>query len=471
MPDFDVAIIGAGASGLSIAAVAAQLDLRVALIERGRMGGECLNTGCVPSKALLAAARAVADARGAKRFGICFGEPEIDWGAVHAHVHGVIAAIAPVDSEARFSALGATVLRQEARFVSPNALQVGDRRLSAGRIVIATGSRAVVPPIPGLADVPYVTHETLFDLTTRPEHLLILGGGPIGLEMAQAHACLGCRVTLVESGRIAGRDDPELVAVVRAALTGFGVELHEGANVVRLEAGPVLVLEDGTRLAGSHLLVAVGRTPNIAALALEAGNVRATKAGIATDAGLRSVTNRRVFAVGDVADPAGIGPRYFTHVGSYHAGIVIRRALFRLPARVDYASLPRVTYTDPELAQAGLTEAEARAAGHDVRVLRWPFAENDRAQAERRTEGLAKLVVDKRGRVLGAGLVGPNAGETIGMWTLAIARRIPLSALAGMIVPYPTRAEAGKRAAGVFFTPRLFSNASRRAVKWLSRLP
>jgi pyruvate/2-oxoglutarate dehydrogenase complex dihydrolipoamide dehydrogenase (E3) component len=470
MPDFDLAVIGAGAAGLSVAAGAAQLGLRVALIERGRMGGECLNTGCVPSKALLAAAHAALDAADAGRFGVRFAAPAIDWASVQAHVRGVIDGIAPMDSAARFTALGATVLRDAARFVAPDALLVGGLRLTARRIVIAAGSRAAIPDIPGLAETPHVTHETLFDLP-RPAHLLILGGGPIGLEMAQAHAGLGCRVTLVEAGRIAGRDDPELVAVLRAELRRNGVDVREGTKVARVAAGPVLVLADGTQIAGSHLLVATGRRPNVEGLGLEAGGVAASALGVVTDRGLRSTTNRRVFAAGDIADPVGLGPRYFTHVGSYHASIVIRRALFRLPARLDYSALPRVTYTAPELAQVGLTEADATAAGHAVRVLRWNLEENDRARTERRIEGLAKLVTTRRGRILGAGFVGAHAGEMLGVWTLAIARRIRLSALAGLIVPYPTLAEAGKRAAGSFYAPRLFAPGPRRLVRLLAGLP
>jgi len=476
MAEFDIAVIGAGAAGLSVTAVAAQLGLRVALIERGRMGGNCLNTGCVPSKALLAAAHAARSARGAGVFGLRVAEPEVDWAAVQAHVHGVIAAIAPMDSVARFTGLGATVLQGAARFVAPDALEValpgGPRRLTAKRIVIAAGGRAAIPDLPGLEAVPYLTHETIFEVSSRPEHLLILGGGPIGLEMAQAHAGLGCRVTLVQRRGIAPQEDPELVAGLRAALVAEGIVLLENAQVVRVEAGPVLVLGDGTRVSGSHLLFATGRTPNTGALDLDAGNVRATAAGIATDRGLRSVSNRRVFAAGDIADPEGIGPRQFTHIGSYHAGIIVRRALFRLPARLDYAALPRVTYTDPELAQVGMTEAEARAAGHGaLRILRWPLAENDRAQAERRIEGLVKIVATPKGRVLGAGILAPHAGEMLGTWTLAIGQGVKLSALAGMIVPYPTLAEAGKRAAGSFFMARLFSDFTRRVVRWLARLP
>jgi len=470
MADFDLAVIGAGASGLAVTSVAARLGLSVALIERGRMGGDCLNSGCVPSKALLAAAHAAQTARRAGRYGVRLPEPEIDWPAVRAHVQAAIATIAPTDSEERYRQLGATVFRDGARFVAPDALMVGGRRLTARRIVIAAGSRATVPNIPGLAEVPFLTNETLFDLPEQPGHLLILGGGPVGLEMAQAHAGLGCRVTLVQSGSIAAKEDPELVAPLRDILADQGVAIVEHAEVVAVRPGPALVLNDGRCIAGTHLLVAAGRRPNLADLDLDAGGVRATARGIATDRGLRSPTNRRVYAVGDIADPEGIGPRAFTHVGSYHAGIVIRRALFHLPARVDYSALPRVTYTDPELAQVGLTEAEARERGYDVTVLRWPLAENDRAIAEAGTAGLVKLIV-ARGHVLGAGILAPHAGEMIGTWTLAIGRRVRLSALASMIVPYPTRAEAGKRAAGEFYASRLFAQRTRRLVRALMWLP
>ena len=471
MDRFDLAVIGAGSAGLSLTAAAAQLGVRVALIERARMGGDCLNAGCVPSKALLAAAHAAQSARNAARFGVQVPEPVIDWAAVRAHVRGAIAAIAPNDSEARFRGLGATVLRATARFTAPGALDVGGRAITARRIVVAAGSRPTAPDLPGLDAVPYLTNETLFELEERPAHLLILGGGPIGLEMAQAHAGLGCAVTLVTRGRIAARDDPELVDVVRLALREDGVEIIEDARVARAEPGPALVLEDGRRIAGSHLLVAAGRRPSLDALDLDAAGVRTTRHGVATDAGLRSLTARRVFAAGDIADPEGIGPRLFTHVGSYHASVLVRRILFRLPARVDYAALPRVTYTDPELAQVGMTEAEAREAGHAPRVLRWPMAENDRAIAEGRPRGLAKLVVGSSGRLLGAGVVSVAAGEMAGLWGLAISRKTPLSALAGMVLPYPTRAEAGKRAAGTMFTDRLFARRTRLLVKALTAFP
>jgi len=472
--NFDLAVIGAGAAGLSTAYVAARLGLRVALIERGRMGGECLNVGCVPSKALLAAAHAAHAVRRAGRYGIQAPAPGVDWAAVQAHVHGAIAALAPADSIERYTGLGATVLQGTARFVARDALAVTGaettRRLTARRIVVATGSRPVVPDIPGLDRVPFLTNDTLFDLPAAPEHLLILGGGAIGLEMAQAHVRLGCRVTLVQSGVIGAKEDPDLVAGLRSALQGDGVVIMEQAAVVAVRPGPVLVLADGRTVAGSHLLVAVGRRPTLEGLDLEAGRVAASPRGVVTDRGLRSRTNRSVYAAGDVADPAGVGPRYFTHVGSYHAGIIVRRTMFRLPARIDYAALPRVTYTDPELAQVGLTEAEARAAGHAAETLCWPLRENDRAVAEGDMAGLVKLVVAGN-RVLGAGILAPHAGEMIGAWTLAITQGIKPSALAGMIVPYPTRAEAGKRAAGAGFSQRLFAAKPRLAAWLLARLP
>jgi pyruvate/2-oxoglutarate dehydrogenase complex dihydrolipoamide dehydrogenase (E3) component len=475
MPDFDVAIIGAGAAGLSVAAISAGLGLKVALFERGEMGGDCLNSGCVPSKALLAAAHAAAEARRAGRFGVRLPPPEIDWQAVRAHVSGAIAAIAPNDSVARFTGMGVTVVQAMARFTGRDALEAAGRRHSFRRAVIAAGSAAIVPPIPGLPEVPYLTNETIFALPEKPGHLLILGGGPIGLEMAQAHARLGCRVTVVEGAAIAGREEPECVAPLREALEADGVALREGAKVTAVERegdGVALLLADGARIAGTHLLLAVGRAARVAGLGLEAAGVEYSPRGIATDLALRSVSNRRVWAAGDIADPAGLGPRAFTHVCSQHAGIIARAMLFRLPAKLSYDALPRVTYTDPEIAQIGPTEAELRAAGRaDLTITRWPLSENDRLVAEGRAEGLVKLVADPKGRLLGASLVGPGVGNMVGMFALMIGQRQKLSALAGAVLPYPTAQEAGKRAAGDFYTPKLLSAPVKRAVGLLKHLP
>jgi pyruvate/2-oxoglutarate dehydrogenase complex dihydrolipoamide dehydrogenase (E3) component len=484
MPDFDVVVIGAGAAGLSVAAIAAGLDLKVALIERGRMGGDCLNYGCVPSKALLAAGHAAAEARAAHRFGIRLPEPEIDWAGVRAHVRGAIDRIAPNDSAERFRGMGVEVIEASAHFTAPDRIEAGGRMLSFRRAVIAAGSSAVVPDLPGLDGVPWLTNETLFDLEEPPGHLIILGGGPIGLEMAQAHARLGCLVTVLEAApRVAAREDAALVEGLREALARDGVEFREGVKVTAVEqlepdsrasqAGVVAVLEDGSRVAGTHLLLAVGRAPRLAGLDLVAGKVEAGPRGIVTRADLRSVSNHRVWAVGDIADPRGIGPRAFTHVASQHAGILVRSMLFRLPfTRVDYAALPRVTYCDPELAQIGLTEAEAREQGHaDLTIQCAALAENDRAVAEGRPEGLVKLVIGRNGKLLGAGVLAPRAGEMAGMFGLMIGRKLPMSALAGMVLPYPTLAEAAKRAAGNFYAPRLLSPSMKRLVGLLKRLP
>jgi pyruvate/2-oxoglutarate dehydrogenase complex dihydrolipoamide dehydrogenase (E3) component len=471
MPDFDFAIIGAGAAGLSVAAVTAQLGLRVALIEQSRMGGECLHTGCVPSKALLAAAHTAAALADAPRFGIHPGSLAVDWHGVQRHLSDVIAAIAPMDSAERFQAMGAEVLRGHARFTAKDRLSVDGRVLAARYYVIAAGSHPALPALVGLESVSFLTNETVFSLTERPEHLLIIGGGAAGLEMAQAFAGLGSKVTLFEAGRVAPREDAELAQALARVLARQGVYLIEHADIARVMPGPCVELSGGIRIAGSHLLIATGRAPNLDGLGLDLASIATSPRGIVTDLGLRSPTNRRVFAAGDIADPVGLGPRWFTHVGNYHAGIIVRRAVFHLPARLDYRTLPRVIFTDPELAQVGMTEEEARAQGQKIQILHANLSENDRAVTEGDREGLVKLVVSPRGRLLGAGILARNAGEMIGLWGLAIGEGIPLARLAQMILPYPTRQEAAKRAVLSALAPRLFSPAVRRLARWLTRLP
>lgn len=461
----DLCIIGAGSGGLSVAAGAVQMGASVVLIEQNKMGGDCLNTGCVPSKALIAAAHHAHAARAGHVFGVRVSDPTVDFRAVHDHVHGVIAAIAPHDSVERFEGLGVHVLTAAARFVDPATVEAGGERIKARRFVIATGSRAAIPPIPGLAEVGYLTNETIFEATERPAHLIVVGGGPIGIEMAQAFRRLGSNVTLIEKFGIMARDEPEAVAVVRASLKRDGVTLIEKVGVceVKRSGNDVTVALDGESdvgrlVVGSHVLIAAGRRPNTEPLGLEAAGIEATQKGITVDARLRT-SNRRVFAMGDVAG----GPQ-FTHIAGYHAGIVIRNALFGLPAKVDYAALPWVTYADPELAHTGLTEADARKAGHDVTILTWPFDSNDRAQAERATEGLAKIVLGRKGQILGATIVGPHAGELIGMWAVAISARLKIGKIANAVLPYPTLSEVSKRVAGSYYTTRLFGAGTRRLV-------
>ncbi|MGH7031858.1 MAG: dihydrolipoyl dehydrogenase family protein [Stellaceae bacterium] len=463
----DLCIIGAGAGGLAVAAGAAQLGAAVVLVERGAMGGDCLNYGCVPSKSLLAAARLADLWRHAPQFGLAYAPPQIDFAAVADGVAQVIARLAPNDSAERFEGLGVTVLHAEARFTSRRTVHAGEFEIRPRRFVIAAGSHPAIPPIRGLDRVPYLTNETLFANRELPDHLIVIGGGPIGVEMAQGHRRLGARVSVLDLGPLLPRDDPELAALLAERLAGEGIALRPQVRIERVEpdgAGMVVVLEGGERVAGSHLLVAAGRRSSIDTLDLAAAGIAAGPQGITVDARLRTC-NRRAFAIGDVAG----GPQ-FTHIALYHAGIVIKNALFRLPARIDYRALPWVTFTDPELAQVGLTEAMARAAGQAVQVLRWPFSENDRAQTERDTEGLVKIVARRDGRILGASILGAAAGDLILSWALAISQKLKIGALANLVVPYPTRGEAGKRAAGSFYTPTLFSPRARRIVRFLARL-
>lgn len=451
----DICVIGAGSGGLSVAAGAVQMGARVVLVEGHKMGGDCLNYGCVPSKALLAAAKAAHAQTNGAVFGVAPVTPQVDYSAVREHVARTIAGIAPHDSVERFEGLGVQVIQDWGRFISPRELQAGDTVIAARRFVIATGSRAFIPPIPGLADVAHETNETIFSLPEKPGHLLVIGGGPIGMEMAQAHRRLGCEVTVIEAQRALGQDDPEAAALVVTALQREGVRVIEGCGVAAAggQSGAIeLRLADGRLVQGTHLLVAVGRRPNLERLDLDRAGVVHDSSGIRVNTGLRS-SNRRIHAIGDVA-----GKGQFTHLAGYHAGVVIRSMLFGLPAKARHDHIPHVTYTDPELAQIGLTEAAARDRhGDALSVLRWEYGENDRARAEARTEGFIKVMAVK-GRPVGVTIVGAQAGELVSLWALVMARGLKLGAVAGTVLPYPTLAEIGKRAAGAYFSPKLFDN-------------
>lgn len=462
----DLAVVGAGSGGLSVAAGAAQLGLSVVLFERAEMGGDCLNAGCVPSKALIAAGRAAQGARDAVRFGVHVSEPNVDFPAVMAHVRGVIESIAPHDSQERFESLGVTVIREHAAFIDDEVLESDTVRVRARRVVLATGSRPKLPPVAGLADTPHLTNETVWNLTDRPEHLIVLGAGPIGMELGQAFRRLGSRVTVIDADRALSKEDPEAAVVVTDGLRREGVDLHEHVRIDRVEvqSGRISVrASSGQTWSGSHLLVAAGRTPTVDGLGLKAAGVAYSSDGVQTNRSLRT-TNRRVFAIGDVA-----GRGAFTHQAGAHASLFVRRALFAQPVNADALVVPRVTYAEPELASVGLTEAEARERHGRVRVLKTPFAENDRARAERAADGFGKLVLSARGRVLGAVIAGQGAGDLILPWVLALGGSLKPSALASVVAPYPTRSETPKRMASSMYTAALFSPRTRRLVSLLKR--
>lgn len=448
----DILVIGGGSGGLSVAAGAAQMGADVTLLEGHRMGGDCLNYGCVPSKALIASAKRAHVMRSPNKFGIAPFEPDIDFDGVLEHVQDVIAQIEPHDSVERFQGLGVCVIQEFGRFIDANTVQAGDTVIKARRIVIATGSSAFIPPIPGLDTVPYLTNETLFTKRDKPIHLIVLGGGPIGIEMAQAHRRLGSKVTVIDTLSILSREDPELVEIVKQSLVADGITLKEGVSVTRVEQGITAHLSDGTKVTGSHILVATGRAPNLERLNLDAAGINHDRRGIKVDDSLRS-TNRKVYAIGDVA-----GGFQFTHVAGYHAGVIIKSALFGLPSRARTDHIPRVTFTDPELAHVGMSEAELTAAfPTKTDVIRFEFTQNDRALAERATNGRVKLMLYK-GRIKGVSIVGPQAGELINFWAFVIANNIKPSKITAMISPYPTLAEVNKRVVSAYFTPKLFDN-------------
>ncbi len=465
----DICVIGGGPGGLSVAAAAAAFGRKVVLIERHKMGGDCLNYGCIPSKALLAAGKRAHAMRTSAVFGISGIDPEIDPRAVHDHVHGVIAAIAPNNSAERFTGLGVRVIRAAARFIDKSTVIAGEYRVKARRFVLATGSVPLVPPIPGLDSVPYFTNETIFDNQQRLHDLIVIGAGPIGLELAQAHHRLGSRVTVLEAAKALANEEPELSKVVLEQLAAEGINVHEGTTVELVESSlgrvRVHVSLNGEKhvVEGSHLLLAAGRRPTTSDLGLEAARIRYDNSGIKVNAGLKT-SNRRVFAIGDCTG----GPQ-FTHVADYHAGLVIRRILFRRPARVDAGILPRVTFTDPELAHVGLSEAEAAKSAGKINVLRWPYHENDRARAEHKTVGHIKVVTAKNGRILGATIVGAEAGELIQMWALAISQKLNLKAMTEWISPFPTLGEINKSVAEGYYATAPSEPRVRKVIGFLAR--
>lgn len=491
---YDICVIGAGSGGLSITAAAAQLGLNVVLIEKGEMGGDCLNTGCVPSKALLAAAKRAHDVQKTvitkdsspedvlNAMGVTSKQPDIDYMAVQHHVAEVIAGIAPHDSVERFEGLGAKVIKGRASFIDKDTVSIDgtDITVTAKKFVIATGSAPFIPPIKGLENSGFVTNEEIFSLPEQPNHLIVIGGGPIGVEMAQAHRRLGSDVTIITDQKVLPRDDAELSIFVRQSLEKDGIQMIEHAHIKEIKGASPKVTIDYTsvkddtetahKLSGSHILLATGRRAALSNLGLAKAGIQYTNKGITVDAKLRCVSRKHIYAVGDC-----VGGPQFTHIAGYHAGIVVKNMLFKIAAKVDYRTLPYVTYTDPELAQTGLTEAQAIAqyGPSKITVLRFSFKENDRARATRKTNGMIKIIAFKKGfrknRIIGAGIVGENAGELIQLWTLAIHKNLKIADIATYISPYPTLGEISKRVAGSYYTPTLFSEKTQKIVKFLFR--
>ena len=439
----DICVIGGGAGGLAVATRARAHGASVIVVEPGPLGGDSLRTGAIPSKALVAAGRRAHYLRTAGPFGIANAEPNINARAVFDHVHRVIEGAAPAMTPEHLHALGIDVLADEGRFLDRRTLAAGTRQVRARRFVIATGSRPVVPDIAGLGDVPFFTSASIVDNPRKLTHLVIIGAGPIGAEMAQAFRRLGSEVTLVDHATPLADYDPELVEIALRQLAEEGVAIHPATEVTAVQQrslgiGVVIRSAAGEAvLDASHILVATGRVPSLDGLALD-------KAGIRRDAATGSLvlaptlrtSNRRVYAVGDA-----VGGARHTHVAAHHADLVVRQALFGLPARFEPARLPIAVFTDPELAQIGLSEPAAARRGGGYRVLRLSLAENDRARIERQAYGLVKLVVDPGGRLLGAGVVGPGAAELLSLFTLAIANRLSIRHFRSLLAPYPSLAE------------------------------
>ena len=451
-PEFDLVVIGGGSGGLVVAAGGASLGAKVALVEKHKLGGDCLWTGCVPSKTLIKSARIAHEMRHADRWALSPADPRPDLAAVMERVARVIESIEPNDSPERFRDLGVDVIFGAGHFVNADTFDVDGRRLTAKNFVIATGSRPALPPIAGLADVPYLTNETVFDLREPVPHLVVIGAGPIGSEMAQAFRRLGSEVTVVDmAAQILPREDADVARVVEQRLRAEGVRYHLGVTVGGVTTGEpaagrirVTVRErDGTvqQIVASHLLVAAGRQPNIDDLGLDAARVRVDHGRIVLDDVL-ATTNPRIHVVGDAA-----GGLQFTNFAEHQAGIVLRQTLFHLKWAKPSGIVPWCTYTDPELARVGVSETEARKHGLAHRVYRFPFADIDRARAEDEIEGFAKLVTDPRGKLIGAAIVGAHAGELIAECVLAMNQGLKVADLAAAIHTYPTLAQVNRRAA------------------------
>ncbi|RXT55792.1 hypothetical protein B6S44_06750 [Bosea sp. Tri-44] len=463
----DICVIGHGLGGLAVATAAALFGARTVLVRHD--GSELPPNEGARGQALRAAAGQVRAFSGAASFGIAVDADQIDYTGVLTHLDHVAARSAMNDSDERLTALGVMVLKGEARFQNRHQISVGETVVKARRFVIATGALPTPPSIPGLADLPYLTEDSIFELAKRPDRLIVLGGTAAAIELAQAMRALGSDVTLIAPGGLLPEEDPEAVGVLRRALLGDGVTLHESRPILRAESHrqrPRLVLDGDIAIDGTHLLVASGRKPNIAALELDLAGVRTDDTGVIVDASLRTA-NRRIYAIGACAGGAA-AKAASSHAAQHQAGLVLRNALFRQPVRFRPEQVPRTVHGRPGLASVGLSEAQARAQGA-IRVLRWPYAESGLAQAERQTEGLIKLVTDRKGTILGVVIAGAQAAELIAPWVLAVQKRMNVRDMAGLIVPSQSLSEMSQRAALSFQAPLAAKPGIRRLIGFLRR--
>lgn len=468
-PDF--CVIGGGSGGLSFAAGASQMGASVVLLEAKKMGGDCLNYGCIPSKALISAAKIGHKILESECFGWSTTKAKVDFEKVHEHIHNVISSIAPHDAPKRFESLGVQVFLEKGKFIDHETIETDTYVIKAKRFIIATGSIPFIPPIKGLESCGFYTNESIFDLTKLPSHLVVIGGGPIGIEMAQAFRRLGSNVTVLESFLALPKDDPDITNKLKSILIQEGLELDEHVMIseVRQDKKSIQVeyqTQDGTQktIKASHVLVATGRRPNIQDLNLEVSGIKYSIKGIEVDKHLKT-TNPRVYAIGDCT-----GGYQFTHVAGYHAGIAIRNTLFKLRTKIQTQAIPWVTYTDPELAHVGFLESQLKDQKIPYKILNMSFNNNDRAQTKKRTEGEIKILVSPKGYVLGATILEENAGELIYPWVMAIQNKLKLSAIASSIAPYPTLNDMTKRIAGSFYAEKIFNNnIVKKSVRFIMR--
>jgi pyruvate/2-oxoglutarate dehydrogenase complex dihydrolipoamide dehydrogenase (E3) component len=472
--DYDIGILGGGAAGLTVASGAAQLGAKALLIEKEPLlGGDCLHYGCVPSKTLIHSAHVYHLMKTGSRFGLPEMEvPPVDFSRIVSRIQEVINVIQKHDSEERFCGLGAKVMFGEAVFQDEHIIQLDGNRFSAKNWVIATGSSPVAPPIPGLHETGFLTNKEIFSLDRLPESLTILGGGPIGIEMAQAFNRLGSRVTVVDrSDQILGKEDKDMADMVMEVLAGEGVVFHLAAAIEMVGVAgaqkTVAIKETSggsVTLKSDNILVAMGRGANVDGLNLESIGVDFEPGGILVDSRLRT-SQKHIFAAGDVS-----GGFQFTHAAGYEGGIVVSNAVFHLPRKTDYTHLPWCTYTDPELASIGMNEISARNAGLDYTVWTETFQDNDRSLAEGETTGMVKMILDKKEKPLGVQILGPRAGDLIAEWVAALNGKVKLSTLAAAVHPYPTLGEINKRVVGSYFSPKIFSEKVQKGLKFFFNL-